>query len=211
MAEAKERPDTNDEPQDESPKKTRRSGKQGKKSTTLPGQVKKTLAKQSNERTFPIAGIGASAGGLEAFEKFFANMPADTESGMAFVLVQHLDPTHKSILGELVRQYTQMKVYQVEDGMEVKPNCAYIIPPNADMAYLHGKLHLIEPVAPRGLRLPIDYFFRSLAQDQGDRAICIVLSGTGTDGTLGLKAVKEAGGMAMAQDTESAKYNGMPP
>jgi two-component system CheB/CheR fusion protein len=162
------------------------------------------------ENTFPIVGIGASAGGLAAFEAFFAAMPVDTENGMAFVLVQHLDPNHTSILSDMVQRYTQMRVYEVENAMQVKPNCVYIIPPNRDMAFLHGQLHLIEPSAPRGLRLPIDFFFRSLAQDQHERAICIVLSGTGTDGTLGLKAIKGAGGMAMAQDPQSAAYDGMP-
>jgi two-component system CheB/CheR fusion protein len=157
---------------------------------------------------FPIVGIGASAGGLEAFEKFFSAMPPD--SGMAFVLVQHLSSPHKSILNGLVQRLTRMKVYQVTDGVEVKPNCAYIIPPNKDMALLHGHLHLMEPGAPRGLRLPIDFFFRSLAQDQHERAICIVLSGTGSDGTLGLKAIKGEGGMAMTQDATSARYDGMP-
>ncbi len=164
--------------------------------------------KSKNDNNFPIVGIGASAGGLEAFEKFFAHMPPD--SGMAFVLVQHLSSPHKSILDDLVQRLTRMKVSVVRDGVKVEPNCAYIIPPNKDMALLHGKLHLMEPGAPRGLRLPIDFFFRSLAQDQHERAICIVLSGTGTDGTLGLKAVKGEGGMAMAQDAESAKYDGMP-
>ncbi|MEW5959932.1 MAG: chemotaxis protein CheB, partial [Chloroflexota bacterium] len=159
---------------------------------------------------FPIVGIGASAGGLEAFEKFFTNMPGESDTGMAFVLVQHLDPTHKSILVDLVKRYTKMQVYEVADGMAVKPNCAYIIPPNKDMALLHGKLHLLEPESPRGMRLPIDYFFRSLAQDQRERAICIVLAGTGTDGTLGLKAIKGEGGMAMVQEPESARYDGMP-
>jgi len=163
---------------------------------------------ESQETTFPIVGIGASAGGLEAFEKFFTHMQPD--SGMAFVLVQHLSSPHKSILDDLVQRLTRMKVAQASDGVEVQPNSVYIIPPNKDMALLHGKLNLMEPGAPRGLRLPIDFFFRSLAQDQHERAICIVLSGTGTDGTLGLKAVKGAGGMAMAQDTESAKYDGMP-
>ena len=129
---------------------------------------------------------------------------------MAFVVVQHLDPDHKSILIDLVKRYTKMQVYKVEDGMEVQPNCIYIIPPNRDMAFLNGKLHLLEPSAPRGLRLPIDFFFRSLAQDQHERAICIVLSGTGTDGTLGLKAIKGEGGMAMVQAPESAAYDGMP-
>jgi two-component system CheB/CheR fusion protein len=162
------------------------------------------------EASFPIVGIGASAGGLAAFEAFFAAMPADTKSGMAFVLVQHLAPDHKSILTDLIKQYTRMRVYEVEDGMAVRPNCTYIIPPNRDLAFLHGRLYLSKPVAPRGLRLPIDFFFRSLAQDQHERAICIVLSGTGSDGTLGLKAIKGEGGMAMAQAPESTEYDGMP-
>jgi two-component system CheB/CheR fusion protein len=162
------------------------------------------------EAGFPVVGLGASAGGLAAIEAFFAAMPADKEIGMAFVVVQHLDPDHKSILMDLVKRYTKMQVCRVEDGMKVQPNCAYIIPPNRDMAFLNGKLHLLEPSAPRGLRLPIDYFFRSLAQDQHERAICIVLSGTGTDGTMGLKAIKGEGGMAMAQAPESAAYDGMP-
>ena len=162
------------------------------------------------EAAFPIVGIGASAGGLAAIEKFFAGMPADRDSGMAFVVVQHLAPDHKSILDDLIRRYTRMKVYEVKDGIEVLPNCAYIIPPNRDMAFLHGNLYLSEPMSPRGLRLPIDFFFRSLAQDQHERAICIVLSGTGTDGTLGLRAIKGEGGMAMAQTPESTEYDGMP-
>ncbi len=137
-------------------------------------------------------------------------MPTGSEIGMAFVLVQHLSPDHKSILGDLVKRYTSMKVYEVEDGMEVAPNCAYIIPPNRDMAFLNGTLQLLEPTAPRGLRLPIDFFFRSLAHDQHERAICIVLSGTGSDGTLGGRAVKGEGGMVMAQDPGTTEYDGMP-
>ncbi len=165
---------------------------------------------KSEEKHFPIVGIGASAGGLAAFEAFFSAMPADRDPGMAFVLVQHLAPDHKSILTNLIRQYTRMKVYEVEDGMDVHPNCAYIIPPNRDMAFLNGRLQLLEPSAPRGHRMPIDFFFRSLAHDQRDRSICIVLSGTGSDGTLGLRAVKGEGGMVMAQTPESAEYDGMP-
>jgi two-component system CheB/CheR fusion protein len=160
--------------------------------------------------TFPIVGIGASAGGLAVFEQFFAAMPTDVDPGMAFILVQHLSPDHKSLLAELVRRYTRMQVYEVEDGMTVQPNCAYIIPPNHNMAFLNGKLHLLEPDARHGLRLPIDYFFRSLAQDQRERAICIVLSGTGSDGALGLRAIKEAGGMAMVQTPDSTEFDGMP-
>jgi two-component system, chemotaxis family, CheB/CheR fusion protein len=159
---------------------------------------------------FPIVGIGASAGGLAAFEAFFSAMPADTQPGMAFVLVQHLAPDHKSILTDLIRRYTRMQVFEVQDGMPVMPNCAYIIPPNRDMAFLNGSLQLLEPAAPRGQRLPIDFFFRSLAQDQHGRAIGVVLSGTGSDGTLGVRAIKGEGGMVMAQNPESTEYDGMP-
>ncbi len=159
---------------------------------------------------FPIVGIGASAGGLAAFEAFFSGMPADQDPGMAFVLIQHLAPDHKSILADLIRRYTRMQVFEVEDGMPVKVNCAYIIPPNHDMAFLNGSLQLLEPSAPRGQRLPIDFFFSSLAQDQRERAIGIVLSGTGSDGTLGARAIKDAGGMVMAQQPSSTEFDGMP-
>jgi len=175
---------------------------------TAPATRKKSSSPATVGSGFPIVSIGASAGGLEAFEHFFKRLPAD--SGIAFILVQHLDPTHKSILTDLVKRATPMEVAEVTDDMKVKPNRVYIIPPNRDMAILHGSLQLIEPTEPRGLRLPIDFFFRNVAQDQGERAICVVLSGTGTDGTLGLKAVKEKGGMVMVQDPNSAKYDGMP-
>jgi len=160
--------------------------------------------------SFPIVGIGASAGGLGAFEAFFSGMPAEVDPGMAFVLVQHLAPDHESILADLIRRYTRMEVFEVEDGMVVQPNCAYIIPPGRDMAFLNGSLQLLEPSSPRGQRLPIDFFFRSLAQDQGERAIGIVLSGTGSDGTQGVRAIKGEGGMVMAQNPESTEYDGMP-
>ena len=165
---------------------------------------------ETSEARFSIVGIGASAGGLAAFEAFFSGMPADADPGMAFVLVQHLAPDHKSILTDLIRHYTRMQVFEVEDGMRVQPNCTYIIPPGRDMAFLNGNLQLLAPLAPRGQRLPIDFFFRSLAQDQRERAICIVLSGTGSDGTLGVRAIKGEGGMVMAQNLESAEYDGMP-
>jgi two-component system CheB/CheR fusion protein len=159
---------------------------------------------------FPIVGIGASAGGLKAFEAFFSGMPAKKEPNMAFVLVQHLAPDHKSLLTDLIRRCTRMQVFEVEDGMEVKPNCTYIIPPNRNMAFLNGTLQLFEPTAPRGQRLPIDFFFRSLAHDLRDRAICIVLSGTGSDGALGVRAIKGEGGMVMAQNPGSTEFDGMP-
>lgn len=167
-------------------------------------------ASAAPNKSFPIVGIGASAGGLAAFEAFFSGMPASTEPNMAFVLVQHLAPDHHSILTELVQRYTHLKVFEVEDGIEVQINCAYIIPPNRDMAFLNGTLQLMEPSAPRGHRLPIDFLFHSLAQDQHERAIGIVLSGTGSDGTLGVRAIKSEGGMVMVQSIAASEFDGMP-
>ncbi|WP_243366390.1 chemotaxis protein CheB [Fundidesulfovibrio soli] len=189
-----------------------------KKAATASGSPKKAPASAKNpaastehagKPTFPVVGVGASAGGLAAFEAFFSGMP-DADTGMAFILVQHLAPDHKSILTDLIQRYTRMQVYEVEDGMAVKPDCAYIIPPNRDMALLNGVLHLMEPTAPRGQRLPIDFFFRSLAQDRGDQAIGVILSGTGSDGTVGIRAIKGEGGMVMAQTPSSTEYDGMP-
>ena len=163
---------------------------------------------QTPNEDFPIIGMGASAGGLEALEKFFENMPHD--SGIAFVIVMHFDPAAKSLMSEILKRYTKMEVAQVEEGMNVEPNHVYIIPPNKDMAILRGALHLLEPVVRKGIRHPIDFFFRSLADDKRDKAICIILSGTGTEGTLGLKDVKGEDGMVMVQDIKSAAYDGMP-
>lgn len=159
---------------------------------------------------FPIVGIGASAGGLSAYEAFFSGMPADIDPDMAFVLVPHLAPDHKSYLRDLIQRLTRMQVFEAEDGVTVKPNCVYIIPPNRDMAFMKGKLQLLKPVSPHGQRLPIDFFFRSLAQDRREKAICVVLSGTGRDGMMGAREVKGEGGMVMAQQPESAEYDGMP-
>jgi len=170
--------------------------------------VKLNSLRENGSKSFTIVGIGASAGGLEAFEQFFSNMPPD--SGMAFIVVSHLDPTHKSILGDLLKRYTNMEVFQAQDGMAVKPNCVYLIPPNRDMSILHGSLQLFEPAKSQGIRHPIDFFFRSLAEDQGEKAIGIVLSGTGSEGALGLKAIKGEGGLVLAQEVKSAKYDGMP-
>ena len=156
----------------------------------------------------PVVGIGASAGGLKAFEHFFAHMPS--ESGMAFVLVPHLDPGHASMLPDLLKKYTRMSVVQAEDGMKVRSNSVHVIPPNTEMVIMHGTLLLNRPKEPRGLRLPIDTFLRSLAVDQKEKAICVILSGNGTDGTLGLRAIKAELGMAMAQDPASAEYESMP-
>ncbi|MBI3560740.1 MAG: PAS domain-containing protein [Gammaproteobacteria bacterium] len=156
----------------------------------------------------PIVGIGASAGGLEAFEQFFRQVPA--QSGLAFVLVQHLDPEHVSLLGEILQRASSIPVVEATDQMQVDADRVYIIPPNRDMAIFHGKLQLSLPEKPRGLRMPIDAFLRSLAEDQGANAIGIILSGTGTDGTLGLRAILGAGGITLAQEPTSAKYDGMP-
>lgn len=158
--------------------------------------------------TFPIVAIGASAGGLEALERFLAHVPVG--SGMAFVVVQHLDPTHKGMMPELLQRATPMPVTQARNRMKVKPDCVYVIPPNRDLSILHGNLFLLEPVAPRGLRLPIDFFFHALADDRHENAIGVILSGMGSDGTLGVRAIKERGGFVLAQDPASAKFDSMP-
>ncbi|MBF0480638.1 MAG: PAS domain-containing protein [Desulfovibrionaceae bacterium] len=180
------------------------------KEAVAPVEKSGSVSPHVPESTFPVVGIGASAGGLAAFEAFFSGMPTGVGPGMAFVLVQHLAPDHKSILSELVKRFTTMQVFEVEDGTQVKPNCCYVIPSNHDMAFLGGRLQLMEPASPHGQRLPIDFFFRSLAQGLRERAICIVLSGTGSDGALGVRAVKGEGGMVMAQNPESTQYDGMP-
>jgi two-component system, chemotaxis family, CheB/CheR fusion protein len=162
----------------------------------------------TRKASFPIIGIGASAGGLEAFELFFKTMPA--ESGMAFVLVPHLDPGHASMLSEILQRNTTMPVHEALDNVKIQPNTVYIIPPNKDMAIFHGAISLSVPELARGLRLPIDAFFRSLAEDQGERAICVILSGSGSDGTLGLRAIHGVGGVSFVQEPTTAKYDGMP-
>ncbi|MBM3143121.1 MAG: PAS domain-containing protein [Chloroflexi bacterium] len=189
------------------PKTKQASSKTEESPTTEP--VRKTTSPSQKGKTgFPIVGIGSSAGGLEALQELFTNMPSDT--GMGFVVVSHLDPSHVSILPELLKKCADIPVHQVKDGMGVKPNNAYVIPPNKSMGILHGKLILLEISEPHGLRLPIDFFLRALAQDRGIAAIGIILSGTGTDGTLGLRAIKGEGGLAMVQEPSSAKYDGMP-
>jgi two-component system, chemotaxis family, CheB/CheR fusion protein len=149
--------------------------------------------------------MGASAGGLEALQKFFTHMPPD--SGMAFVVVQHLDPRHTTMMPELLGKTTLMRVQQVKDETPVEPNNVYVIPPNASLTIEGGVMHVMSPPESKSLRMGIDHLFHSLAEDQGDRAVCILMSGSGTDGTLGLRSVKEHGGMAMAQSPESAKHD----
>ncbi len=161
---------------------------------------------EKEDSKFFIVGIGASAGGLEALESLLKHLQLD---GMAFVVVQHLAPQQESVLPTLLSRASHLSVHAARDGVRVEPNNIYVIPPNADLAILDGVLHLMTPPA-HGIRLPVDYFFRSLAQDQGSRSIGVVLSGAGSDGTFGLKAIKEAGGITLVQDPESAKYDGMP-
>src|SRR6266536_4007611 len=156
----------------------------------------------------PVAGIGASAGGLDAFKKLFAAMPAD--SGVAFVLIPHLDPRHESLMVELLARCTKMPVVEATEGMAVEANRVYIIPPNKYMTISGGVLRLTGPVERRGLQTSFDLFLRSLAEDQQEKAICIILSGTGSHGSLGLKAIKAADGMAMVQDPNTAEYLRMP-
>ena len=163
----------------------------------------------ADESPTHYVGIGASAGGLEAIESFFKSMPID--SGVAFIIIQHLSPDYKSLMTELLSKRTAMQVHRAEEGMRVLANNVYLIPPKKNLRIFHGKLLLTDPERDRqGLNLPIDIFFKSLAEDQGDKAIGIVLSGTGSDGTRGVRAIKEANGMVMAQSEESAKFDGMP-
>jgi len=171
-----------------------------------PAQAKTPAPSARN--AFPIVGVGASAGGLEALEQFLGHVPK--LSGMAFVIIQHLDPTHKAIMSELLQRSTGMRVIQVRDRTPVQPDCVYVIPPNKDMSILHGVLHLLAPAAPRGLRLPIDFFFRSLAQDQQEHSVGVILSGMGSDGTLGLRAIKEKAGVVLVQEPATAKFDSMP-
>src|SRR5437588_7066520 len=163
---------------------------------------------QSRCASFPIVGVGASAGGLEAFTQLLKALPSRT--GVAYVLVQHLDPTHESALTELLTKTTEMPVREVTDATLVEPNHVYVIPPNVDMVISQGILRLTPRTETRGHHMPIDRFLRSLAEDKGSNAIGVILSGTASDGTLGLAAIKGEGGITFAQDEKSAKYDGMP-
>jgi len=164
----------------------------------------------SERKHFPtrVVGLGASAGGLEPLEQFLAHVP--TASGLAYVVVQHLDPTHKAMLAALLQRSTSMPVREVTASSRLEPNTVYVIPPNTELTVKGGLLRLAEPSEPRGMRLPIDVLFCSLAGDQGARAIGVVLSGMGSDGTLGLQAIKTQGGLTLAQEPRSAQFDSMP-
>jgi two-component system, chemotaxis family, CheB/CheR fusion protein len=157
---------------------------------------------------FPIVAIGASAGGLEAFSSLLRALPP--EPGIALIFIPHLDPTHESAMAELLSRTTRLPVVQAAEGMHVAVNRVYVLPPNSDMTIVEGVLHLVRREASRGHHMPIDTFFRSLADDQTANAVGVILSGTANDGTLGLAAIKDNAGVTFAQDTDSAKYDGMP-
>ena len=155
-----------------------------------------------------IAGLGASAGGLEPLQQFLAAVPVP--SGLAYVVVQHMDPTHTTLLGELLQRSTSMPVHEATEGLRVEADAVYVIAPNSELTVLGGALHLQAPSLPRGQRLPIDVFLSSLARELGDLAIGVVLSGMGSDGTLGLQAIASQGGLTLAQQPESSQFDSMP-
>jgi two-component system, chemotaxis family, CheB/CheR fusion protein len=157
---------------------------------------------------FPIVGIGASAGGLEALEQFLSHLPVNC--GIGFVIIQHLAPDRACILHELLQRVTLMEVVQARDAVQMKPDCVYVIPPNKDISISNRTLQLSKPVESHGLHLPIDSFLCSLAKDCGQQAIGVILSGMGSDGTLGLQAIREQGGFTLAQEPETAKFDSMP-
>ncbi|HNY11414.1 MAG TPA: chemotaxis protein CheB, partial [Candidatus Wallbacteria bacterium] len=169
---------------------------------------KETTSKKTASADVTIVGIGASAGGLDALGQFFESFAEPSE--MAFVVVQHLDPVHKCVLAELLQHKTKMDVFEASDRMIVRPNSVYVIPPNKNMSVFKGALHLFEIVKKDGLSLPIDFFFRSLADERQEKSIGIVLSGMGSDGSLGLRAIKEKGGITLAQEPSDAKFPAMP-
>ena len=162
----------------------------------------------SDQSPTHIVGIGASAGGLVALEQFFAHAPAD--GGLAYVVVQHLAPTGKALLSELLQRATAMSVHEAQHGEAIKPDSVYVIPPNTEIRVVKNRLHLAKPAEPRGLRLPINVLFSSLASARGENAIAVILSGMGSDGTLGLQAIKAVGGLTVVQSPETAEFDSMP-
>ena len=156
----------------------------------------------------PIVGLGGSAGGIAALQEFFAVMPVD--SGLAFVVILHLSPHHESTLAEMFQRSTAMPVVAATDGVAVEPNSVYLIPPGKFLASVDGHLSLTDAQEPRGRRVAVDYFFRTLAETHGAQSLAVVLSGAGGDGALGLKRVKELGGLTIAQDPDEAEHPDMP-
>lgn len=188
--------------------------KRGHVASILDAKIRETVAREQGRRShqmskaFPVIGIGASAGGLDAFTRLLKHLSPET--GMAFVLVQHLDPTHHSILSEILSKATSMPVKTVRNGTVIKPNHVYVIPPNTNMATRKGKLKLMPRSATKGLHMPIDYFLRSLASDRKHMAVGVILSGTGSDGASAMEVIKSEGGITFAQTGASAKFVDMP-
>ena len=170
-------------------------------------QSESSRSPSDEKAEFIVVGIGASAGGIEAAKQFFQAMP--NPSGMSFVLIQHLDPTHESLMAELVGRFTTMPVHQANEGMVVRPDCVYIIPPDKTLTIVDDRLHIQKFEQRRGMRTPIDEFLRSLAE-RGQKAVGIILSGTASDGTQGLREIKLHGGLTIAQDPKEAQQDGMP-
>lgn len=210
MDKKKSAPTTNPENKEDLPAKKRSSGKSksGRGGLRTAPAKESDQDRQSGNKSFPVVGVGASAGGLEAFTELLGALPADT--GMAFVLIQHLDPRHESILTGLLSRATNAPVIEVKDGMRIEPDYIYVIPPNTTMGISQGVLSLILRPKTSTPHMPIDHFLRSLAEDQGSKSVGVILSGTGSDGAIGIEAIKAEGGITFAQDEKSAKYSGMP-
>src|SRR5262249_50282017 len=172
------------------------------------GRAARAPEASSASRRFPIVGVGASAGGREAFSELLRHLPQRT--GMAFVFVQHLDPTHGSMLRDLLARASSMPVEEAQNGRRMEPDHLYVIQPNTDLTIDGAVLKVAPRTEVRGQHMPVDFFFRALAKDQGSYAIGVVLSGTASDGAQGLAAIKAEGGITFAQDEKSAKYGGMP-
>ena len=181
-----------------------------KKAVAKPAAKSSTRSKRpaNSGNEFPIVGVGTSAGGLEALEQFLRHVPKN--SGMAYIVIQHLDPTQKGMLPELLGRFTEMPVHQVNSRMQIRANCVYVIPPNKDLTILRGAIFPVDTDAPRGLRLPIDRLFRALAEQHPERCAGVILSGMGSDGTLGLRAIKEKAGLVLVQDPAEAGFDAMP-
>lgn len=193
------------------PNGSKMSKKKQSESSETAGEQAKPAAdfpRKSDNNELVVVGVGASAGGLEALQEFFSNMPEDSE--LAFVVIQHLSPDYKSLMDELLARHTRIPIHIAQDGMQVKPNNIYLIPPRKNISIFHDHLYLDLQNQKKSLNLPVDIFFRSLAVEKQKNAIGIILSGTGSDGTLGTRAIKEVGGMVMVQDEKSAKFDGMP-
>src|SRR5690606_6064560 len=170
--------------------------------------VKSAVDSASQVATSRIIAVGASPGGLEALKIFFQNIPADDKN--SYVVIQHLSPDYKSMMGELLAKSTSLKIEQIKDNMEILPGRIYLIPPVNNLVILNGMLHLLDKPKDQKLNLPIDMFLQSLAEFKQEQAIAIILSGTGSDGSRGIRAIKENDGMVMVQDPAEAKFDGMP-